>query len=337
MRRGISAIVAIILALIILFFLAAFITGTVIPFFKTVPETTSKTYYSLQGINPENYYEVNIQSNPYSHRGHLELTVTDPETGDYVTDFPFPSAFQGYSISEDTVPTTVQSIMAYKQLYIANVFESGVADCSSHLAAIESMKFNSTYVGFFPSTGTSNFVSKNVASCAYTGKDYLTAIKNATFALPSGQNYNALVIVSDGDCTNCPSSGTEAYNDLIKNVGLGLHRSDIQTAVILTSNVANCESNPLLNFTRVALGIEKVTDENTGAVLYYKSPDGRRRCEQIGADVFGSLAFNTVADASTIGLNYKAIAPEDGLKHKIAVRATKKPYTGRGEQNITYG
>ncbi len=334
-RKGIIG--AIILGLIVLAIVLIFFAGTVMPFLQKAPETGQKTLYSLQGIEPEPYYDVIIDSSK-SYRGHLEFSVLDPEADKYVTDFPFPSAFEGFSVSEDNNPRRVQSVSLYRNLYIATAFEGKLAfgDCNtSYLEKMKGIPFNNTHIGFFPGEGFTGV-------CSDTKQNYLQAVKDATYALPAGgDNYNALVIIADGDCTISPDcdNGSEEYDELIGDAAKGLNRQDVQTALIFTTNVANCvKDGSLINFTRGALGIsaEQVIDANTGAA-YYKSPDGRRRCEGISDSSYENLATTLLPDVAKIKLNYVPYAGEDGVSHTIAVRATKKPYMGRNEIEIIYG
>jgi hypothetical protein len=333
MRRGLG-IIGIILAILILIFVLSFIAGSVKSAVSKAPQTIENLGISL-GVAPAPYYNLTILG---GSRGEVKFIVLDPDpvNGGYITDF---NKVTGYKVSEDNIPTTVQSVDEYRQLYIATVFDSnmpaGTPSCDSYLEALNSIKFKDTNIAFFP--GSEFFYNKTEANCKYTGGAYWTAIQNATYALPVGEYYHALVIISDGDNANDPTNAEEIEN-IIGDAVRGLSRQDLQHVEILTSNVANCENNPIINATRVALGIDIVLRDpaNSSIITGYKSADSNKWCKPISQFSYQNLADTFAFDVPTITLHYKPYAEEDGLIHAIAVKASKGSYYGRRVGNITY-
>ena len=296
----------VIIILIVLFFLFAFISSTVIPTIKALPATAERQLIKV-GILPAAYYNITPLSD--SRKGHLEFYVTDPY-GNFETGFQFPS-MEGYLVSDNKVPTIVDSVKSYSSIYVAVVADS----CSdtAYMDSLNGLNFNNTYVGFFPAD--SDFKQVSIATCSATGGNYWTAIRNATYSLTAGsENYKALLIVSDGLAN--PDDA-----NVITDAAQGLLRNDLNAIYILTSNTANCNNDTnVLNITSATIA---------GARTKFKGCFNKTLTDTIISNTIGG-------EVKTIKVDYKPIG--DIGRHNVTVKVTKRPYSGRYTfLNINYG
>jgi hypothetical protein len=315
-KKGIG-IVGVIVLLIVLFFILAFIKGTIIPGIQKLPETGKQQLVKV-GILPEDYYKLSFGCVGCSQtRGHVEFTVEDPETNMFTTDF---DKTTGYQVSEGAVgsiaiPTLVENLQSYPSLHVALISDSDkvAVDCATALSAIKQMNFNNTYVSSFPTDVEQPFVHvDSVAACSGTTGLYWTAIQNATNALPTGDTYKAVIIITNG---------TDATDQaLVEDATTGLFRSDINAIYIVTSE-ANCEVNPDL----------KTTDQ-----IMIAARTKTKGCIHSDPTNIAAMVDTIAADVATIKLTYKPIAKVDNMNHIITVKATKRPYSGHNNITIKY-
>lgn len=314
MKKG---FVGIIIAIIVLVLILSVIGVTLMPVSQKVSRTAKQLVLGYN-TSTENYYTI-----PYltASKGYLEFKVFDPN-GYIITDF---DSLTGYIITEDGWPRVPQSVTAFQNLAIAAVIDPGFGtDCSLIKDEIENIKFNNTFMGFFPGGELANIA--NITGCQDTGGDYWTAIQNATATLPSGKNdYNVLLIISKGTCTsaNCNDS------DVIGEATSGLQHEDINSVWILTDKQDNCRDNGVLNATNTILGVNLTGPQ-------YISEDGEKLCAEFQPTTVTNLVDALETNVATIKLHYTPIAKSGS--HNISLIVSKRPYAGHAEnQVVDYG
>ncbi len=302
-KKGLG-LVGIIIIIIVGLILLAFITTTVIPAVKSVPAVAEKQLIKV-GILPEQYYVINFVD---WSRGRLDFQVTEPAPlNNYVTDF---NPITGYKISEDGIPTIVSSVHSYPSINVAIVADDAAA-CQTTLSEIKTIRLNNTFVGAFPTTADPAFVKTSDLTCIGANGDYWGAIKNATYALPGGDSYKVLLIVSEGACTTCSNQD----QTVLREATAGLMRNDINNRFIITED-GNCNKNDVLKSTNDIISTDTINN-------CYKT------------DQLPDLIKTIEDGASIIELNYKPFSTFG--KHTVSVTATKRPYSGKGNVTFSYG